>query len=332
MLVESDKYYKIDKMSYKSFQEMLKKVILALFVAAAISCSAGQRVDLGGDKPGILKPDAAQGIIVKDLVSLFETVHYKKVLFNDSLSTEVFNEYIKVLDEGKNYFLGSDIQEFEQYRNTLLKDLKEGDLSAMFHIFNVYQTRYLERLNYALSQVKTNFDFTKNEDYTYNRKNEDWFASSDEANQVWRKRVKYDMLTLKLSRTAAEKEDSKKSIETLTKRYENLISQAEKTNRNDAFQIIMNAFTGAIDPHTNYFNPAFAQAFNEDMARTFEGIGARLQMENEVVKIMEILPGGPAFRDKSLQVDDRIVGVAQGDEEFVDIIGWRLDNAVSKIK
>lgn len=330
--LESDKYYKIYKMSYKSVQEMLKKVILALFVAAAISCSAGQRVDLGGDKPGVLKPDAAQGIIVKDLVSLFETVHYKKVLFNDSLSTEVFNEYIKVLDEGKNYFLNSDIQEFEKYRPTLLKDLKNGDLSAMFHIFNVYQTRYLERLNYALSQVNTNFDFTKDEDYTYNRKNEDWFSSIEEANDVWRKRVKYDMLTLKLSRTPAEQANSKKSIETLTKRYENLISQAEKTNRNDAFQIIMNAFTGAIDPHTNYFNPSFAQAFNEDMARTFEGIGARLVMDNEVVKIMEVLPGGPAFKDKSLHVDDRIIGVAQGNEEFVDIIGWRLDNAVAKIK
>src|SRR5690606_14804021 len=123
-----------------------------------------------------------------------------------------------------------------------------------------------------------------------------------------------------------------KNIETLTKRYENLISQAEKTNHNDAFQIIMNAFTGAIDPHTNYFNPSYAQAFNEDMARSFEGIGARLVLDNEVVKIMEVLPGGPAFKDKSLQVDDRIIGVAQGNEEFIDIIGWRLDNAVSKIK
>jgi len=311
---------------------MLKKVFLALFVAAAISCSAGTRVDLDGDKPGILKPDAAQGVITKDLVSLFETVHYKKVPFNDSLSSEIFDEYIKTLDEGKNYFLKSDIDEFEQYRKLLLNDLKEGDLSAMFHIFNVYQNRYLERLNYALSQVKTGFDFTKDEEYTYNRKNENWFASKEEANQIWRKRVKYDMLTLKLSRTATEKEDTQKSIETLTKRYQNLISQAEKTNHNDAFQIIMNAFTGAIDPHTNYFNPAYAQAFNEDMARTFEGIGARLVMDNEVVKIMEVLPGGPAFKDKSLQVDDRIVGVAQGNEEFVDIIGWRLDNAVAKIK
>jgi len=323
---------KKDEMNYKSFKEMLKKVFFSLFVAAAISCGAGPRIDISAENPQLLKPDAAQGIIVKDLVSLFETVHYKKVPFNDSLSSVIFDEYIESLDPGKNYFLKSDITEFEKYRENVLDDLKEGDLSVMFHIFNVYQQRYLERLRYAASQVKTDFDFSVDESYTYNREKEDWFASNEEAEQVWKKRVKYDMLTLKLSRTGDDKEDQAKNVETLSNRYENIISQAEKTNANDAFQIMMNAFTGAIDPHTNYFNPSFAQAFNEDMARTFEGIGARLQMENEVVKILEILPGGPAFRDKSLQVDDRIVGVAQGDEEFVDIIGWRLDNAVAKIK
>lgn len=318
-------------MSYKSFQEMLKKVFLAIFIAAAISCSAGARVDLNGEGPGALQPNAAQGVIAKDLVSLFETVHYKKVPFNDSLSSEIYDVYLKTLDEGRNYFLKSDIESFEQYRPLLLKDLTDGDLSAMFHIFNVYQKRYLERLNYAVSLVDSDFDFTKDEEYIYNRKDEDWFNSQEEAEETWRKRVKYDMLVLKI-REEDGKEDKEKRVKTLTDRYNNLISQAEKYNNDDAFQIIMNAFTGAIDPHTNYFNPSFAQAFNEDMARTFEGIGARLMMDNEVVKISEILPGGPAFKDKTLQVDDRIIGVAQGDEEFVDIIGWRLDNAVSKIK
>src|SRR5690606_34058002 len=251
-------------MSYQSFQEMLKKVFLALFVAAAISCSAGPRVNLDGDGPGMLKPDAAQSVIVKDLVGLFETVHYKKVPFNDSLSSEIYDKYIKTLDEGKNYFLKSDIDDFESYRNVILNDLKEGDLSSMFYIFNVYQKRYLELLKYAESQVKSDFDFTKDEKYTYNRKNEDWFSSKDEADDSWRKRVKYDMLTLKLSRTGEEVENKQKNIETLTNRYENLISQAEKTNHNDAFQIIMNAFTGAIDPHTNYFNPSYAQAFRSE--------------------------------------------------------------------
>jgi len=316
-------------MNYKSFREMLKKVFLALFVVAAIACNASPRVVLE-NKPGQLAPDTEQGIIVQEVVNLFETVHYKKVPFNDSLSAVIFDNYMETLDEGKNYLLQSDVDEFKQYRNTLLSDLKEGDLSVMFHMFNVYQARYLERLNYAVSQIKTKFDFTKDESYTYDRKNEKWFASSKEANQTWRKRVKYDLLTLKLSQTNPD--SISKSIKTLTERYNNLISMTKKTNSKDAFQIMMNAFTGSIDPHTNYFNPSYAQAFNEDMAKSFEGIGARLMLENEVVKVIEIIPGGPAYKDKSLQVNDRIIAVAQGDDEFVDVVGWRLDNTVTKIK
>src|SRR5690606_32812645 len=147
--------------SYKSFQEMLKKVFLAIFIAAAISCSAGARVDLNGEEPVTLQPNAAQSVIVKDLVNLFETVHYKKEPFNDSLSSEIYDVYLKTLDESKNYFIKSDIESVEQYRPVLLKHLTEGDLSAMFHMFNVYQKRYLELLNYATSLVDSDFDFTK---------------------------------------------------------------------------------------------------------------------------------------------------------------------------
>src|SRR5690606_16908863 len=121
--------------------------------------------------------------------------------------------------------------------------------------------------------------------------------------------------------------------ETLRNRYNNLISQAKKTNANDAFQMIMTSLTDAVDPHTTYYNPSFAQAFNESMSNTLEGIGAQLQMENEMVTIKQIIAGGPAFKDKSLHINDRIVAVAQGnDGDFEDIIGWRLDAAVAKIK
>lgn len=123
-----------------------------------------------------------------------------------------------------------------------------------------------------------------------------------------------------------------KNVETLTKRYQNLKSQVAKVNNQDVFQTLMDAFTESIDPHTNYFNPTNATAFNEDMARSFDGIGARLSLENEVVKISEIIPGGPAFKSKQLNSGDRIVAVAQGNAEFEDIIGWRIDNSVSKIK
>jgi len=154
-----------------------------------------------------------------------------------------------------------------------------------------------------------------------------WAKSTAELNDIWKKRVKYELVNLQIAGTSTEK-----NIETLTKRYTNLKSQVSKINNQDVFQSAMDAFTETIDPHTNYFNPSNAVAFNEDMARSFEGIGARLQLDNEVLKIAEIIPGGPAFRSKLLSAGDRIIGVAQGNAEFEDIIGWRIENSVSKIK
>ncbi len=307
---------------------MLRQLFLGLFIAATLACSADPRVRVEVVGSLNLKPDAQQQVVVKELVEVIENYHYKKVILNDSISSIVFDNYIKSLDAGRNYFLASDMADFSQYRNTLDEDLKSGDLSVPFYIFNVYQKRYNERLKFAISQINHAFDFSKDEQYTYNREKMPWFPSDAAANQQWLQRVKYDLLNLKLTGSEPEK-----NIETLRKRYENLIAQSDKTNNQDVFQLLMNAFTESIDPHTNYFVPARAQEFNEDMARTYEGIGARLQLENEVVKINEIIPGGPAFKAKTLNVNDRIIAVAQGKEgEFVDVIGWRLDNTVSKIK
>lgn len=317
-------------MDIKSFQEMLKKLFLALFIAAAVACSANPRVKLD-EGSGALRPNAKQEIITKDLVALLEKAHYKKVPFDDSLSSVVFDLYLKNLDQGKNYFLQSDIDSFEPYRKVLLNDLKNGDLSAMFHIYNVYRKRFNEQLKYAISQIDKKYDFTKEESFVYDREKLAWFKTEAEAQESWRKRIKYDLLNLKLSSTGKEGEETKNK-KTLKERYQNLLSQENTSNNYDAFQIMMNAFTGAIDPHTNYFTPEDAQRFNESMARSFEGIGAQLMMDNEVVKVMRIVPGGPAFRDKTLKQDDRIIAVAQGDGEFVDVVGWRLGNVVSKIK
>src|SRR5690606_32824190 len=158
-------------MDYKSIQEMLKKVFLALFIVAAIACNASPRIALD-DKPGQLKPNTQQEVILKEVINLFENISYKKTPLNDSLSSVIFDNFEKTIDEGKNYLLKSDVDEFEKYRYTLLPDLKKGDLSTMFHIFNVYQTRYIERLSYALSQVNEPLDYTGNDEYIYNREHE----------------------------------------------------------------------------------------------------------------------------------------------------------------
>lgn len=311
-------------MTLKNFKEMLKKIVLALFIVAALSCKADPRVKLTGN----LKPDAKQAIVTRELVNMLENFHYKKIAVNDSVSSVVFDQYLKLLDANRIYLLKGDIDDFEQYRLTLDDDFHDGDLSAAYHIFNVWQKRYDERMRYSLTQIDKGYDFKSNETYTYNREKLPWFASAAEANDVWNGRVKYDLLNLKIAGT-----DEKKNKETIKLRYENLLSQSSKVNSQDVFQRVMDALTSAVDPHTNYFNPVNAERFNEDMARTFEGIGARLQLENEMVKIVEIIPGGPAFKAKTINVNDKIIGVAQGEEgEFVDVIGWRLDNTVSKIK
>ncbi|KAA8485608.1 tail-specific protease [Arcticibacter tournemirensis] len=315
-------------MDFKSFKEMLKKIFLALFMVAVIACKAKSRVDTAVDSTHNLKPEAQQNLVASELVKIIESANFKKVKLNDSISSVIFDRYLKQLDEGHNYLLASDVKEFEEYRYSLDDDLREGDLSAMFRMFNVLQKRYEERLRYSLAQVNKPFDFTKNETYTYNREKLPWFKSSQEADEVWTKRVKYDLLNLRLSGT-----DAAKNAGLLKQRYENLLSQTKKLNNQDAFQVMMDAFTESIDPHTNYFNPENAQRFNEEMARTFEGIGASLQLENEVVKIAGVIPGGPAFKSKKINVNDKIIAVAQGaDGEFVDVRGWRLDNTVQKIK
>ena len=314
-------------MKLKSVKEMLKRICLAIFIVAALSCQADPRINIVVSAND-LKPDMQQSVVAKSLVELIENFHYQKVAVNDAFSSVVFDEYLKALDGGRSYFLQSDIADFEKFRLTMDDDVRSGDLSVPFYIFNVYQKRYNDRVNFALKEIEKKFSFTSNDTYTYDREKLPWLKSESESNSLWSKRIKYEMLNLKITGTAETK-----MKETLKKRYENLISQSTKFNQQDVFQIFMNSFTGSVDPHTSYFVPNKAQEFNEDLARTFEGIGARLQLENEVVKIAEIIPGGPAFKSKAIQANDRIIAVEQGKAgEFVDVIGWRLDVTVTKIK
>jgi carboxyl-terminal processing protease len=265
--------------------------------------------------------------VCKEIVTLIENYNYKKLKVTDSISSVVLDKYIKDLDPSKNYFTAADIKDFEKFRFQLDDDFRNGDLSAPFYIFNVYLKRYNEWIDYSMAQIKTKFDFSGDDSYVYDREKMPWSSSVADLNGIWNKRVKYELVNLKIAGST-----DAKNVDVLTKRYQNLKSQASKINNQDVFQTIMDAFTESIDPHTNYFNPTNAQAFSEDMARSFEGIGARLQLENEVLKIGEIIPGGPAFKSKLLNTGDRIIGVAQGNAEFEDITGWRIENSVSKIK
>lgn len=316
------------EMELKKVKEMLRRILMITFTAAALACSASPKDQKLVDGVQNIKPDDQQSLALRQVVGLIENYNYKQIKIDDSISSIILDRYIKALDPSKYYFLESDIKEFEQYRTSLDDDFKNGDLSAPFYIFNVYLKRYNDRIDYSLAQIKAKYDFNQNDTYVYDREKMPWVSSTTALDDIWKKRVKYELVNLKITGS-----DASKNIETLTKRYQGLKTQAAKFNNQDVFQILMDSFTEAIDPHTNYFNPRNAETFNQEMSRSIEGIGATLQLDNEVTKIVSVVPGGPAFKSKQINAGDRIVAVAQGTNgEFEDIIGWRIDNAVAKIK
>jgi carboxyl-terminal processing protease len=314
-------------MDFKIFKEMLKRILMVTFTAAILACQAAPKPQRMVEGIPNIKPDEQQSLVCKEIVALIENYNYKKITLNDSISSLILDKYVKALDPYRSYFLASDIKDFEQFRTTLDDQFRAGDLTAPFYIFNVYSKRYNETLDYAIAHIKDKYDFNQNDTYVFDREKMPWVTSTTELNDIWKKRVKYELINLNIAGTTPAK-----NVETLTKRYQNLKSQSAKLNNQDVFQTIMDAFTETIDPHTNYFNPSNAQQFNEEMARSFEGIGARLKLENDILKIDEIIPGGPAFKSKLLNAGDRIIAVAQATGDFEDIIGWRIDSSVSKIK
>ncbi len=260
--------------------------------------------------------------------TILDRYHYKQFELNDSLSSIIFDRYIKSVDYGKNYLLESDIKSFEQYRYALDDHLKDGDVLPFYDMFNVFLFRMRDQIIYTDTLLSKEFDYTMDEEYLINRKDAPRAESRTELNDIWRKRVKNDALNLKLN--DKEWEEIQKNLK---KRYENYSRILTQYNSEDVFQLAMNSFTASVDPHTNYLSPITSDNFKIDMSLSLEGIGARLQWDDGYTKVVEIIPGGPAFKSKKLHSDDRITAVAQGEDgEFVDVVGWRITDVVQLIR
>jgi carboxyl-terminal processing protease len=274
-------------------------------------------------------PSEQQIEVCRQVVALVSNYNYKKVPLDDSLSKVVFDAYLDNIDGSKIYFFENEVITFKQSRNDYDDFLMAGELTQPFSMFNIYMERYLNRMNFIISKLETEkFEFTDDESIIFNREKQAWFKTQEESDAYWTKRLRYDLLNLKIAGS-----DSAKSKETLKKRYQNLVTQADKVNSFDAFQAFMSAYTESVDPHTNYFNPSNAANFNIDMSRSLEGIGATLRMDNDFVTVNAVTPGGPADKSGLVSVDDKFLAVAQGkDGEFTDIVGWRLDNAIQLIR
>ncbi len=274
------------------------------------------------------QPNLKQKVLSAKIAQILSNNHYERVTLDDSLSAEMFNRYLDALDYNRIYFLQSDIQNFEIYRTSFDDDLKVGNLTGCYEMYETFKARFDERYAFLSKRVSEGFNFNTDETFNTDLHSYPWAKDRAEIEDRWRKLLKNQALELKL----AGKSDSAIAATILT-RYDVQKRNLDKYNADDVFSLYINAFCAAIDPHTNYLAPANAENFKIDMNLSLEGIGARLQTENEYTKIFEVVPGGPAFKSKLLHKDDKIIAVAQGDTgAFVDVIGWRIDDVVKLIR
>ncbi len=275
----------------------------------------------------VISQGAQHATASKRITALFTRGHYNSVQLDDALSSRMFDTYLKNLDFYRNVLMKSDVATFEQYREQFDDAINKGNLNFAFDMFNFTLKRRAERFDYALALLEKGFDFTADDSYVYDREGADWPANQAELDELWRQRVKFDALNLKLAGKTPEE-----TKEILTKRYRNTQKRLAQTESEDVFQLVMNSFARSIEAHTSYLSPRNADRFQQEMNLSLEGIGAVLRADEDYTVIQSLVPGGPADLIQKLKPKDKIIGVAQDKAEFVDVIGWRLDDVVDLIK
>ena len=326
----------------------LNYFISTLCAALFISTPLGQSVELS---------DEDSGKIARVVGFLLSQTHFKRAPLDDEISEVFLQKYMESLDYSRMVFLQSDYDEFKSKYGTLLDNLtKRGNVSPAFEI----QKRYTKRLKTAHSWLEdiiwTEFDFSKDESFTPDRTKADWPANEKYARELWRMRIKYEVLGTRLGKrrgveamnakanngevvkksdgTPVKPYNIKDEKEKILRRYERFLRVRTEMDSGDVLQYYLTALSNGYDPHSDYFSPREAENFEiNNIKLSLTGIGARLQWDDGYTKLIELVPGGPAIRSKKLKPGDRIVAVAQGENgEPVDVYEMELDKVVDKIR
>ncbi|MGD9860700.1 MAG: carboxy terminal-processing peptidase [Marinobacterium sp.] len=278
-----------------------------------------------------LAPEPIHTQTMLDVVTSLQQGHYNRIDIDDQLSEAVLDQYLATLDPERSHFLASDIQQFEQWHHLLDDQILQGETEAAFEIFNRYQERRLQRLNYMISTLEdesNTWDFNRDDVLEGDRSEAEWIKTDAELQQLWRKQLKSSLLSLKLADKTTEE-----AQEVLLRRYQNQKQRTDQAKSDDVFESFVNALTHEFDPHTQYFSPQGSENFQINMSLSLEGIGAVLQSENDQTKVVRLVPAGPADKTGQLKPADIIVGVGQGEDGAIeDVVGMRLDDVVSKIR
>ncbi|MDR9467125.1 carboxy terminal-processing peptidase [Marinospirillum sp.] len=278
-----------------------------------------------------LEPSSSQRQVAKEVTRLLTHQHFADITLDSKLEKQAMENYLQQLDPNKALLTRPEAEALLDRTSELEAALVKGELDFAFDVFVTVTSKQKKRLEDALTQLKNeldSFDFTSEERFQADRREADWPENQAEIETYWQHRLTHELLSLMNSEQSAEE-----ARDLLVRRYENRLNRLKQTNNDDIFQSFMNAFTTSVDPHTNYLTPRRSDSFNIQMKLSLEGIGAMLQSENEYTKVVSLVPGGPADRQGELEPTDRIIGVGQNkDGEIENVIGWRLDEVVDKIR
>jgi carboxyl-terminal processing protease len=312
---------------WRKLSAPLALAALALLVLSAAG-SSGVPAATGLLPAGAIAPSPQQRLLAPRVASILEQNHYRHIPIDQHLSPLVFQHFLSTLDPQHDYFLAGDIANFQRWRTRFGDMIHTGELDPAYLIFSVFQQRNRERIDYALKLLDTEPDWTTNESFTVDREHASWPETAEQMNELWRERVKNDAISLMLTGKTWPQ-----TVDTLRKRYESSLKRIGEVTPEDVFEVLMNSYCAAYDPHSNYFSPRSSEEYRIQMSLSYEGIGASLTQNDDYVTVASILPGGPAAVDGTLKTNDRITAVGQGKTgPMVDIIGWRVDDVVQLIR
>ncbi|TYT25818.1 tail-specific protease [Luteimonas viscosa] len=308
----------------------LNRIVTVSLLALALALPLGFMAHAEGEPiPGA--PTAEQTTTSRLVYGLLSDSRYayRPRPLDATMSSEIFDHYLESLDGAKLFFTAQDIARFRAHEPGMGDSVRSGDLEPAYTIFAMYKQRVADRVAYARALLEQDiFDFSGNDRWEYDREEAPWAADAAALDALWKQSVRNDWLRLKL---AGKKPDEIRK--TLDRRYLNMGNSVAALDQEDAFQSFLNAYTSTVDPHTDYMNPRTAKLFTQSMSLSLEGIGAQLQKQDDVVVIREVIAGGPAAMSGKFKAGDRIVGVGQGASGAMeDVVGWRLDDVVEKIK
>ena len=304
------------------------KSVLLIAILLAVTPIQSQLV---GDEniPAILVENPVDSHLLKLVAALSEQAHFSRKKVTNELSPFILVNFLEKLDPVKMYFTRSDIRYFQRYRFKIDDALKQGNLEPIYDIFRVYRLRVQQRLGFCVKILLTQeHNFESDGSYDFNRQVKNWFDDIEELENLWQKKTHNDLLTLILAGQSKEM-----AIDVLEKRYRRFIRKVNLFDEEDVISIFLNAYAHTLDPHSNYLNPTQSEEYEIQMSLSYQGIGARLNLADEQVQVVNIIPGGPAAKDGRLKPMDKIIGIIdEKNKTITDLIGWDLDEVVKLIR